>query len=116
VLDSIEVNDRVLKRDLPQGPCWRRVQSRGYGQKDDATLTTDGRRPSWPILTGERGHYELAAGRDPLPFIAALEKFANEGGMITEQLWDDDDLPDGSMKRGRPTGAAMPCAGRTPNI
>jgi glucoamylase len=37
-----------------------------------------------------------------------MEKFANEGGMITEQLWDADDLPDGSMKCGRPTGAAMP--------
>ena len=28
--------------------------------------------------------------------------------MISEQLWDDDDLPDGKMKRGLPTGAAMP--------
>ena len=37
-----------------------------------------------------------------------MEKFANEGGMITEQLWDADDLPDGRMKRGQPTGAAMP--------
>ena len=37
-----------------------------------------------------------------------MEKFANEGGMIAEQLWDADDLPDDSMKRGRPTGAAMP--------
>ena len=45
----------------------------------------------WPILTGERGHYELAAGRDPMPFIAAMEKFANEGGMISEQLWDAED-------------------------
>jgi glucoamylase len=41
-------------------------------------------------------------------WIMAMEKFANEGGMITEQLWDADDLPDGSMKRSRPTGAAMP--------
>ena len=36
-----------------------------------------------------------------------MEKFANEGGMISEQLWDADDLPEG-MKRGLPTGAAMP--------
>jgi glucoamylase len=62
----------------------------------------------WPILTGERGHYELAAGRDPRPFIEAMEKFANEGGMLPEQLWDADDLPDGKMKRGGPTGSAMP--------
>ncbi len=109
VLDSLEVIDRVLKRDLPQGPGWRRYNCDGYGQKDDGNAfdgTGVGR--CWPILTGERGHYELAAGRDPKPFIAAMENFANQGGMLSEQLWDADDLPDGSMKRGCATGAAMP--------
>jgi glucoamylase len=109
VRDSIEVIDQIIKHDLPQGPCWRRYNHDGYGQKDDGSAfdgTGVGR--SWPILTGERGHYELAAGRDPMPFIRAMENFANAGGMITEQLWDIDDLPDGTMKRGRPTGAAMP--------
>jgi glucoamylase len=109
IRDSIEVIDRVLKHDLPQGPCWRRYNHDGYGQKNDGSAfdgTGVGR--CWPILTGERGHYELAAGRDPKPFIAAIENFANEGGMITEQLWDGPDLPDAHMKRGCPTGAAMP--------
>lgn len=109
VLDSIKVMDRVLKHDLPTGPSWRRYNWDGYGQKDDGSAfdgTGVGR--CWPILTGERGHYELAAGRDPEPFIEAMEKFANQGGMISEQLWDADDLPDGSMQRGCPTGAAMP--------
>ncbi len=109
VVDSVAVIDAVLKRDLPQGPCWRRYNFDGYGQKADGRAfdgTGEGR--SWPILTGERGHYELAAGRDPLPFIAAMEKFANTGGMIPEQLWDADDLVHGSMKRGRPSGSAMP--------
>jgi glucoamylase len=109
VLSSVEVIDGVLKRDLPQGPCWRRYNHDGYGQKDDgAAFDGSGTGRSWPILTGERGHYELAAGRDPMPYIQAMEKFANLGGMISEQLWDDDDLPDGKMKRGNPTGAAMP--------
>ncbi len=119
VRDSIEVIDRVLKHDLPQGPGWRRYNHDGYGQREDGRVfdgTGVGR--CWPILTGERGHYELAAGRDPKPFIAAIENFANQGGMITEQLWDGPDLsatgrtrggePDAHMKRGCPTGAAMP--------
>ena len=109
IVDSVAVIDRVIKRDLPQGPCWRRYNHDGYGQKADGSAfdgTGEGR--SWPILTGERGHYELAAGRDPLPFIGAMEQFANEGGMLAEQLWDADDLPDGTMKRGGPTGSAMP--------
>jgi glucoamylase len=109
VRDSIEVIDRVLKHDLPQGPGWRRYNHDGYGQKDDGSAfdgTGVGR--CWPILTGERGHYELAAGRDPKLFITSMEDFANEGGMLTEQVWDGPDLPHARMKRGCPTGAAMP--------
>lgn len=109
VRESVEVMDRVLKRDLPQGPGWRRYNFDGYGQKDDGgAFDGTGVGRSWPILTGERGHYELAAGRDPMPFISTMEKFANAGGMISEQLWDEADLPDGRMRRGQPTGAAMP--------
>ena len=109
VRNSIKVMDQILKRDLPHGPCWRRYNHDGYGQKDDGSAfdgTGVGR--SWPILTGERGHYELAAGHDPKPFIAAMEKFANAGGMLPEQLWDAADLAGGRMERGRPTGSAMP--------
>src|SRR5216110_3476317 len=109
VCDSIEVIDRVLKHDLPQGPGWCRYNHDGYGQKDDGSAydgTGAGR--CWPILTGERGHYELAAGRDPKPFITTIEDFSNQGGMLTEQVWDGPDLPHARMKRGCPTGAAMP--------
>jgi glucoamylase len=109
VLDSLAVIDRVIKRDLPQGPGWRRYNHDGYGQKDDGgAFDGTGTGRCWPILTGERGHYEVAAGRDALPFIQAMERFANEGGMISEQLWDAADLPNGSMRLGLPTGAAMP--------
>ncbi len=109
VLDSIRVIDQVIRYDLPDGPGWRRYNHDGYGQKDDGSpFDGTGVGRCWPILTGERGHYELAAGGDPKPFITALERFANDGGMISEQLWDADDLPSGQMLRGKPTGAAMP--------
>src|SRR4029434_3645040 len=109
IVDSLTVIDQVIKRDLPQGPCWRRYNHDGYGEKVDRVAYDGmGEGGSWPILTGERGHYELAAGRDPLPFIEAMEKFANQGGMISEQLWDAKDMKGDGMKRGRPTGAAMP--------
>jgi glucoamylase len=109
VRDSIEVIDRMLKRDLPQGPCWRRYNHDGYGQKEDGgAFDGTGVGRCWPILTGERGHYELSAGHDPMSFISTMEKFANAGGMISEQLWDAGDLPETNMRRGRPTGAAMP--------
>src|SRR5439155_3314711 len=99
----------VLKYDLPQGPCWRRYNHDGYGQKEDGgAYDGTGTGRCWPLLTGERGHVELASDRNPLPFIQALEKFANEGGMLPEQVWDADDLPEARMKGGAPTGSAMP--------
>jgi len=36
-----------------------------------------------------------------------MENFANHGGMISEQLWEADDLKGDTMKRGSPTGEAM---------
>lgn len=107
VVDSLEVADRVLQRELPQGPCWLRYNHDAYGQKADGSgFDGTGVGRVWPLLTGERGHYELAAGRDPLPLITAMERMANAGGMLSEQLWDDS--PNGEYKRGSPTGAAMP--------
>lgn len=109
ILDSIEVMDAVIRRELPQGPGWRRYNHDGYGQKSDGSPfegTGEGR--CWPILSGERGHYELAGGRDPLPYIKQLENFTNDGGMLPEQVWDDEDRPEHHMIRGGPTGAAMP--------
>lgn len=109
VRDSLAVIDAVLKRELPQGPGWRRYNHDGYGQKEDGgAFDGTGTGRCWPLLSGERGHYELAAGGDPRPFILALEKFANEGAMLPEQVWDADDLAEARMFRGGPTGAAMP--------
>ena len=62
----------------------------------------------WPLLTGERGHYELAAGRDPLPFLEAMTRMASPGGMLPEQVWDADPIPDRRLAPGRPSGSATP--------
>jgi len=43
-----------------------------------------------------------------MPFIESIENFANQGGMIPEQIWDAEDLPESRLKHGFPTGAAMP--------
>ena len=63
---------------------------------------------AWPLLTGERGHYELAAGRDVGPYVRAIERFATAAGLLPEQVWDAPDRPEARMQLGRPTGAAMP--------
>jgi glucoamylase len=109
IVDSIAVIDAMIKHDLPQGPCWQRYNHDRYGQHaDGAPFDGTGVGGAWPLLTGERGHYELAAGRDPLPFIKALERFSNAGGMLPEQVWFKEAVPGTKFKPGLPTGSAMP--------
>lgn len=38
----------------------------------------------------------------------ALEAFANDGGMIPEQIWDGPDVPEPELFFGRASGSAMP--------
>ncbi|NNN06611.1 MAG: glucan 1,4-alpha-glucosidase [Elusimicrobia bacterium] len=107
--DSLRVVDCVLKVKTNAGPCWRRYNHDGYGQKSDGGAYEGwGEGRAWPLLTGERGHYELAAGRDAKPYIKAMEGFASKGGMLPEQIWDTADIPDKELFLGRPTGSAMP--------
>ncbi len=107
--DSLRVVDAVLKVETPFGPCWRRYNHDGYGQQGDGSPFAGwGTGRAWPLLTGERGHYELAAGRDVGPYIRAIERFATAAGLLPEQVWDAPDRPEARMQLGRPTGAAMP--------
>jgi glucoamylase len=109
IVDSLKVVDQVLKIETPYGPCWRRYNHDGYGQrKDGGPYLGWGQGRAWPILTGERAHYEFAAGNDVRPFITALEKFSSFGGMLPEQVWDYADLPSEGMYFGRSAGSAQP--------
>lgn len=111
IVDSLQVVDAALKVDTPFGPCWRRYNHDGYGQREDGgPFQGWGTGRAWPLLTGERGHYELAAGADPRPFIRAMEGFASSTGLLPEQVWDEPDRPEIHMYLGRPTGSAMPLA------
>ena len=111
IVNSLKVVDAVLKVDTPFGPVWHRYNHDGYGQREDGgPFLWWGKGRAWPLLTGERGHYELAAGNDVSPFIGAMEALAADTGLLSEQVWDEPDLPDASLYLGKPTGAAMPLA------
>lgn len=111
ILDTVKVIDALLRCDLPQGPAWRRYNGDGYGEHADGR-PFDGKgigRP-WPLLTGERAHYELAAGRlaSAEALSVTLARFANDGGLLPEQVWDGAELPERELFLGQSTGSAMP--------
>ena len=111
IQNTVRLIDAVLKLDTPLGPCWHRYNGDGYGEHADGSpFDGTGIGRAWPLLTGERAHFELAAGD-----VAKAEQlrrsfaaFANEGGLLPEQTWDSADLPDRELFFGRPAGSAMP--------
>ncbi len=108
---TVKAIDALLRVELPQGPAWHRYNGDGYGEHaDGAPFDGTGIGRPWPLLTGERAHYELAAGRPEVAeqLLAAFAAFANDGGLLPEQVWDADDIPDRELFRGRPAGSAMP--------
>ncbi|MGH9466527.1 MAG: glycoside hydrolase family 15 protein [Terriglobales bacterium] len=107
--DSLRVVDALLKVTTPFGDCWRRYNHDGYGQHPDGSAYMGwGRGGAWPLLTGERAHYELAAGRDVTAYVRAMERLANHMALLPEQIWDLPDLPGKFLHFGRPSGSAMP--------
>ena len=109
IVSTIKVIDAVIMTDTPAGPTWHRYNHDGYGQQaDGGPFTQFGVGRVWPLLTGERGHYELAAGRSTETCIRAMEGLASTTGLLPEQAWDQADEPRIYMFLGQPTGSAMP--------
>jgi glucoamylase len=111
ITNTVKVIDALLKVETPSGPAWRRYNEDGYGEHEDGSpFDGTGVGRPWPLLTGERAHYELAAGRlrEAERLLHAMEAFANAGGLIPEQIWDGSEVPERELFFGRPSGSAMP--------
>jgi glucoamylase len=111
VKDTVTLIDALLKIQTPTGPAWHRYNDDGYGEhRDGSPFDGTGIGRGWPLLTGERAHYELAAGHleNATKLQTAMESFANQTGLISEQVWDSPDIPQHELHFGRPSGSAMP--------
>jgi glucoamylase len=111
MVNTATVIDSLLKVDTPRGPAWRRYNGDGYGEHEDGRpFDGTGVGRLWPLLTGERAHYELAAGRveRAAQLARALEAFAGESGLLPEQVWDAADVPERELWAGDATGSARP--------
>ena len=111
IVNTVKAIDALLKVDTPGGPLWRRYPGDGYGEHEDGEpFDGTGIGRPWPLLAAERAHFELAAGRrmEAEALRDALAGFANEGGLLPEQVWDGPDLPGRELFFGKPSGSAMP--------
>ncbi|SEP77835.1 glucoamylase [Lentzea xinjiangensis] len=99
---------RVVDRQLKEQGYWHRFTQDGYGETADGRpwninwptpTRTYGRL--WPLLSGERGEYELLAGdrASAAQRLREIAATANSGLMLPEQVWN-----------GRGTTSATPLA------
>src|SRR2546426_569903 len=111
IVGTVKVVDATLKVETPHGPAWYRYQGDAYGEHaDGAPFDGTGNGRLWPLLTGERAHYELAAGRKRAAeqLARALESFAGASGLLPEQIWDAADIPERELFFGQASGSARP--------
>lgn len=109
VTASVKVMDGLLRTDTPCGPVWHRYNGDGYGEHADGSpFDGTGIGRGWPLLVGERGHYALAAGEDAVPYINAMAAMTGNSGLLPEQIWESDAIPEKGLFPGHPSGSAMP--------
>ena len=111
IRNTLTVIDATLKVETPRGPAWHRYQGDAYGEHPDGSpYDGTGVGRAWPLLTGERAHYELVAGRIPAAehLAQAMEMMAGDAGLLPEQVWDSADIPDRGLFLGHASGSAMP--------
>ncbi|HEU4326844.1 MAG TPA: glycoside hydrolase family 15 protein [Roseiflexaceae bacterium] len=100
VRSTLGVIDATIRVETPKGPLFYRYPHDGYGEAKPGEAAP-GKGQPWPLLLGERAVYEAARTGQPQPeSLAQLASFANQGGMLPEQVF-----PDASA-----TGSATPLA------
>jgi glucoamylase len=117
VTNTVKVVDAQLGEKTPAGEFWHRYNFDGYGEQADGSGWNIGfpagsgatRGRLWPLFAGERGEYEIAAGRPADARLAAMAATANSGGLLAEQVWDNSP-PAGrpGFAPGTPTFSATP--------
>jgi glucoamylase len=111
IVNTIKVIDATLRVETPRGPAWHRYQGDAYGEHaDGGPFNGTGIGRLWPLLTGERAHYELAAGRTDVAeqLARAMEACAGESGLLPEQVWDSADISGRELLIGHASGSASP--------
>jgi glucoamylase len=124
VTNTLRLIDEQLGYDTANGRFWHRASFDGYGERADGTRwepvdpgsgETIGR--GWPLLSGERGEYELAVGADAAASaqerLDTMARSADDASFfLPEQVWDDrpPSAEGTEFVPGEPTFSATPLA------
>lgn len=107
ITSSLQVVDSTLNQSIKGNQYWYRYNHDGYGEHQDGGDFDDaGIGRLWPLLTGERGIYTIAAGGTADSYLSAMLASANSSGLMPQQIWDSA-APKGYLP-GTPTKSMNP--------
>jgi len=110
ITNTITAVDSQIKVTTPEGPVWHRYNFDGYGETSSGgDYTGSGVGNPWPVLSGERGEYDVAAGNltGAQSLLATMAGAANSGYQIPEQVWGGS-TGTGGFTFGQPDNSATP--------
>jgi glucoamylase len=111
VRESLAELDAVDRVATPAGDMWHRYNHDSYGESQADGTGWPAGHPArtgrlWPLLSGERGEYALAAGAPAAAYLQTMANAANAGYLVPEQVWDRPDQF--GFAFGAATGSAAP--------
>jgi glucoamylase len=110
ITSTLPVVDSELEVQTPEGPVWHRYDFDGYGETaSGGDYTGSGVGNPWPVLTGERGEYDVADGNlaGAQSLLQTMAGAANSGYQISEQVWGGA-TGTGGFAFGQPDNSATP--------
>jgi glucoamylase len=110
ITNTITAVDSQLKVTTNEGVSWHRYSHDGYGETSSGSdYTGAGAGNPWPVLTGERGEYDVAAGNTSgaQTMLQDMANMANPGYQISEQVWDGS-TGTGGFTNGKPDNSSTP--------
>ncbi len=117
--NSVEVVDDTIRVEVEPAAGFYRYNGDGYGERATGdqgapwSVENHGKGRLWPLLTGERAEYELLREEpalDPQNCLETMERMANSGRMLPEQVWDREHSTDYNWEFAKGTGGATPLA------
>jgi glucoamylase len=90
ITNSLATIDAAIKQTVSGNAYWFRYNHDGYGEHGDGSnYNGSGSGRLWPIFSGERGIYTVAAGGSADAYLTAMTASENGSGLIPEQVWDN---------------------------
>jgi len=116
IQNTLKVAEGLLKVETPQGAAYRRYNGDGYGEHEDGSpFDGTGIGRPWPLLAGERGHFDLMLGRDPLPYLETMARMTGRGDSSPNRSGTGHRCRRADWSPASPPAAPCRSSGRMPN-